>query len=68
MGWFVGNLTGEQLSRMAVVSWPYGVRLLFIAGEILQQTQAPGSASPTLQGSPSQSDVRADLVRFGQSV
>jgi hypothetical protein len=37
MGWFVGSLTYPQLSRMAVVSWPCGVRLIFFAAEIMQQ-------------------------------
>lgn len=40
MGWFIGTLTYEQLSRLAVMSWPYGMRLLFLATEIMQQPQA----------------------------
>lgn len=36
MGWFIGSLTYEQLTRLAVASWPYSVRLLFVANEIKQ--------------------------------
>jgi hypothetical protein len=39
MSWFVGSLTYEQLSRLAVASWPYAMRLLFVATEIMQQSQ-----------------------------
>lgn len=47
MGWFVGTLTYQQLSRLAVASWPYGIRLLFLATEIMQQSRATSSTSPT---------------------
>jgi hypothetical protein len=46
MAWFVGSLTYEQLSRLSVASWPYGMRLLFLATEIMQQSRAPVTASP----------------------
>jgi hypothetical protein len=37
MSWFCGSLSYEQLSKMAVLSWPYAPRALFIATEIMQQ-------------------------------
>lgn len=37
MGWFIGALSYEQLSRLAVMSWPYGMRVLFLGNEIMQQ-------------------------------
>lgn len=39
MGWFVGCLSYEQLSRLAVMSWPFGMRVLFLAAEIMQQRE-----------------------------
>lgn len=37
MGWFLGALTYRQLSRLAVMSYPYAMRVLFLATEIMQQ-------------------------------
>ena len=39
MGWFIGTLTYEQLSKFAVMSYPYAPRVLFLATEIMQQWQ-----------------------------
>lgn len=39
MGWLVGCLTYEQLSRLAVLSWPYPMRVLFLGNEIMQQRE-----------------------------
>lgn len=39
MGWFIGTLTYGQLSRLAVMSFPYAPRVLFLATEIMQQRQ-----------------------------
>lgn len=39
MGWFVGCLTYAQLSRLAVLSWPYPMRVLFLGNEIMQQRE-----------------------------
>jgi hypothetical protein len=39
MGWFIGTLTYEQLSRLAVMSYPFPPRVLFLATEIMQQRQ-----------------------------
>jgi hypothetical protein len=33
----MGSLTYEQLSRIAVLSWPYGMRSLFAGEEIMRQ-------------------------------
>jgi hypothetical protein len=46
MGWFCGTLTCEQLSRLAVACWPYGMRLLFFANEIMQQCGPACSTQP----------------------
>jgi hypothetical protein len=40
MGWFIGSLNYEQLSRLAVMSWPYGMRVLFLGTEIMQQSRS----------------------------
>jgi hypothetical protein len=40
IGWFVGSLTYEQLSRLAVACWPYSMRAMFLAREIMQQSRA----------------------------
>jgi hypothetical protein len=37
MGWFIGSLTFEQLSKVAVLSWPYPARCVFVATEVMQQ-------------------------------
>jgi hypothetical protein len=37
MGWFIGALTHRQLSRLAVMSYPYAMRVVFLATEIMQQ-------------------------------
>jgi len=37
LGWFVGTLSYEQLSHAAVMCWPYAMRPLFWATEIMQQ-------------------------------
>ncbi len=37
MSWFIGSISYEQLSKLAVMSWPYAPRTLFIATEISQQ-------------------------------
>lgn len=39
MGWFVGCLSCEQLSRLAVCCWPYAPRVLFLGTEIMQQRE-----------------------------
>lgn len=39
MGWFVGCLTYGQLSKLAVMSWPYPMRVLFLGNEIMQQRE-----------------------------
>jgi hypothetical protein len=36
MGWFIGSLTFEQLSKVAVLSWPYAPRNVFVATEVMQ--------------------------------
>jgi len=37
LGWFLGTLSYEQLSRVSVMCWPYAMRPLFFATEIMQQ-------------------------------
>jgi hypothetical protein len=59
MGWFVGSLNYEQLSRLAVMSWPYGMRLLFLATEIMQQSRTHSLDPPQHKSSGSSGDVHA---------
>lgn len=37
MSWFIGCLSFEQFSKLAVLSWPYAMRTLFVATEVMQQ-------------------------------
>lgn len=37
VGWFVGTLSYEQVAKLALKSWPYATRPLFVATEIMQQ-------------------------------
>jgi hypothetical protein len=37
MGFFAGCLTYQQLSKLAVLSWPFAMRMLFLGTEIMQQ-------------------------------
>lgn len=39
MGWLVGCLTYEQLSKLAVNTWPYPMRVLFLGTEVMQQQE-----------------------------
>lgn len=39
MGWFIGCLTFEQLSQIAILSWPYAPRCLFVATEVMQHRE-----------------------------
>ena len=39
MGWFIGTLTYKQLAWLAVMSYPYAMRPLFLATQVMQQWQ-----------------------------
>lgn len=39
MGWFIGCLSYTQLSKLAVMCWPYGMRVLFLATEIMRHRE-----------------------------
>lgn len=39
MGWFVGTLSYTQMARFAVMSFPYAMRPLFLATQIMQRWQ-----------------------------
>jgi hypothetical protein len=39
MSWFIGCLSFEQFSKLAVCSWPYAVRTLFVATHIMEQRE-----------------------------
>jgi hypothetical protein len=38
--WFIGCFTYKQLSRVAVLSYPYVLRPMLLAAEIMQQWDA----------------------------
>jgi hypothetical protein len=39
MGWFVGVLTYGQLSRLAVQTYPYPMRVLFLGTEVMKHRE-----------------------------
>jgi hypothetical protein len=39
MGWLVGCLTHQQLSKLAVNTWPYPMRVLLFGTEVMQQRE-----------------------------
>jgi hypothetical protein len=39
MGWFVGLLTYEQLSRLAIQTYPYPMRVLFLGTEVMKHRE-----------------------------
>jgi hypothetical protein len=50
MGWFIGALTYRQLSCLAVMSYPYAMRVLFLATEVMQQRKKLLSCRQQLSG------------------
>lgn len=39
MGWFLGTLSYTQMARFAATSFPYAMRPLFLATQIMQRWQ-----------------------------
>jgi hypothetical protein len=58
--WFIGCLDWRQLTKAAVMSWPYTVRLnllaLYIAQYAQQQQAVSGAATAAEKGSASVAD------------
>jgi len=46
MGWFLGSLTYKQMACLAVKSYPYAMRPLFVATQVMQRWQPLSKSCP----------------------